>query len=507
MTSNTREQHDTRQHISRVDKTNDRSQYYLKASLAAGEIDILLGASRRRLCSQRETESLSVMASTMSSGNNGTDSREMALVEAISRKRQQLDGEIETFRALKDQEFRAFEYRLRHTPGPLDVPKVESSLKFIRARIKMGKTAKEKKGHEREQEFSGLFTPSFLPLMGERNAQEERERLARKPLTEIAFRDREDYERVRLKKEKGRELTDEEELGVQREEDERVKLEKEWRDGEEESRDEAKRMAAAAARLKEEGKEASKEHSNAKRAAQPMLSSSAEYRRSGMASPPATPARPLSSSVPPQHALDQRRLSSRSDASMDGLRSSLRNSREPRSPKRVQFSIDDAVVSPSTSPIARRAGKSTAANATVPAMGSKGFERFEVLKGQREGKTSTNGVEGTTSSTANNANSSFDSYAQSFDSQPNTTLPSSTSAEESFDILDNDDDVFSFDEDLSSKENGGGTQFDEEEAFDDDDQEPEKGDGQPLTGSSPHAGSLPIEIKWPASMKRNVKDD
>jgi len=235
-----------------------------------------------------------------------------------------------------------------------------------------------------------------------------------------------------------------------------------------------------------------------------------------MTSPLTTPARPLSSSVPPEHALDQRRSSSRSDASIDGLRSSLRSSREPRSPKRVQFSIDDTVVSPSTSPIATRNDESVLRNPKDPTRGAKGFERFEVLKGPRGGNTSGNGVRGrdsggsegiATLTTSNNADSPSGNNGQSFGSQPDTILASSAGAEEPFDILDNDEDVFEFDEDIEARGSRATKANDEEELIDDDVGEPEKGDGPSLSGSSPHAGSLPIEINWGASMRRGFKDD
>ena len=64
--------------------------------------------------------------------------------------------------------------------------------------------------------------------------------------------------------------------------------------------------------------------------------------------------RRLSASVPRQKPPHRRTSSSRSDNSITSLRSSLRDRRQPRSPKRVLFSIDNTVVSPNSSPIARR---------------------------------------------------------------------------------------------------------------------------------------------------------
>ncbi|KAL9613301.1 MAG: hypothetical protein Q9167_002122, partial [Letrouitia subvulpina] len=72
--------------------------------------------------------------------------------------------------------------------------------------------------------------------------------------------------------------------------------------------------------------------------------------------PPSTPTNTslLSSSDPRAEAMSHRRSSSRSDASMSWLRSSLRGPKQTRSPKRVLFSIDNIVVSPSTSPLSQR---------------------------------------------------------------------------------------------------------------------------------------------------------
>lgn len=62
----------------------------------------------------------------------------------------------------------------------------------------------------------------------------------------------------------------------------------------------------------------------------------------------------LSASVPRQKPPHRRSSSARSDTSLTSLRSSLRDPRQPRSPKRVLFSIDNTVVSPNSSPVARR---------------------------------------------------------------------------------------------------------------------------------------------------------
>ena len=69
-------------------------------------------------------------------------------------------------------------------------------------------------------------------------------------------------------------------------------------------------------------------------------------------SPPRTG--PFSSSVPRPNTLQAARSASRSDLSITSLRSSLKRPQTPRSSKHVLFAIDNHVLSPSTSPVARR---------------------------------------------------------------------------------------------------------------------------------------------------------
>lgn len=64
----------------------------------------------------------------------------------------------------------------------------------------------------------------------------------------------------------------------------------------------------------------------------------------------------FSASIPRPTVLQGRRPSSRSDMSITSLRSSLRQPKSPKSPKHVLFSIDNLVLSPSTSPVLQRKG-------------------------------------------------------------------------------------------------------------------------------------------------------
>ena len=226
-----------------------------------------------------------------------------------------------------------------------------------------------------------------------------------------------------------------------------------------------------------------------------------------LTSPSVYTSRPIPSSVLREsgYSLYHRRSSSRSDVSIDGLRSSLKDPSQPKSPKRVQFSIDNTVVSPSTSPLARR-----------PKAGAdshnewKGNEKFEVVKGKRDGKSSPNGPsddEAGSSSSGPKLNgsiggmSSFGSYFHSKYKESDGT----TAGGDDFDILDNEDDVFAFDEDVSARTSGKQKETGAGDIIEDDIEE-DVGNAPPLTGSSPHAGSLPIEIRMPARRGREADD-
>ena len=64
----------------------------------------------------------------------------------------------------------------------------------------------------------------------------------------------------------------------------------------------------------------------------------------------------FSASILRPTVLQGRRPSSRSDMSITSLRSSLRRPKSPKSPKHVLFSIDNLVLSPSTSPVLQKKG-------------------------------------------------------------------------------------------------------------------------------------------------------
>ena len=229
------------------------------------------------------------------------------------------------------------------------------------------------------------------------------------------------------------------------------------------------------------------------------LSSSATFpsdhvRSSG--SPPSV--RPLSASVPkkPSH---HRSLSSRSDISITSLRSSLRDPKQPRSPKRVLFSLDNGVVSPSTSPIAKR---TQSCQNAIPVETLSASQLLE-SSGPAATRSSTSANNASASSNLVSNDSSVDGItngkidrSSSFIKAPGIADASSLIVGDDFERIDTDDELFAFDEDIDNADANAETQMNME----DDIGSEEEQDGQPLTASSPHAGSLPIEIKWPSKL-------
>ena len=229
----------------------------------------------------------------------------------------------------------------------------------------------------------------------------------------------------------------------------------------------------------------------------------------------------LSSSAPPHDDASNshhRSDSSASNISVASLRSSLKDPKQPKSPKRVLFSLGDDVVSPSTSPVIAR--KHTTGD--ILTVGSEGLE--DVLDGKRKGKGKRTRRKERSSSAdeergrarqlraelddngvdrGNGVFSLVDGWTKTIPAP--TPLPRNTTSKaliattsedfEKTEKTDNDN-LFTFDEDLDAVANKApltngsvaGSLFD----VDDVDH-----DKEPLPNSSPHAGSLPIEIKWP----------
>ena len=430
-------------------------------------------------------------------GHTKYEQTENDLICRLDKKRRELDKEIAAFKARKDDEYRLFEKNLKayyRNIGELPAEEEESKIKAesfpkptetkpavqtpMPQQKERGEHTQEKKNetigassqsiqglyeavstrhsasgrggspgpsesakrkrqpHEHERELYGLFTPNYLPLLDSRSR--EGDRRSSSELLEAA------------------------------------NLEK-------------------------------KESSTPKRSTAAILSSSAEYHNQPMSSPPPPPARPLSASVPQDESLGHRRSSSNSGDPMGNRRSSLRNPKEPRSPKRVLFSIDDTVVSPSTSPVAQRSSSVTT-NQAMRLQGS--FQKndsFETIKGKQDkvlpgdkSATATASVLGTAfSGPSSGWSSSISPLRWAYESE-NRNKSSPFVGGDDFEHVDRDDDLFDFDEDLDAansrevkKEDTRGSNSIEEEAVEDVESQ------KTLVGSSPHAGSLPIEIKWP----------
>ena len=400
------------------------------------------------------------------------------LVEALERKRKQLDSEIATFKVKKDEEYRVFEKHLRDTNPDEDKEKENS--KSSRPLEERGRAQARGQGqdaaihpndraanlhngssgygfedqarssyladvpnaqkdpvvgsflheHEREEEFQGLFTPNYLPLL--EGARKDQRPGSREALLAP--------------------LNPQELL--------------------------ANRSSA-----------------------QGFSSSATLPTSTSNTSPPPPPVRPLAASAPYREDLHQRR-----DSSIASLRSSMRDPKTPRSPKRVLFSIDDVVVSPSTSPVAGRSRKKLSSEAVglfdMPSKfrktnnsGTDGYDGYHVMDWTKSlsTKPENSGSNGVATSTIPNGRPS--SLTVPSPPQQASNTPPLTGGEE-FEHVNGEDDLFTFDEDINMADSDDEkeTRDGRKDVVSDDDE-----DGKDeILGSSPHAGSLPIEIKWPA---------
>ncbi|MCJ1476653.1 hypothetical protein MMC13_005321 [Lambiella insularis] len=216
--------------------------------------------------------------------------------------------------------------------------------------------------------------------------------------------------------------------------------------------------------------------------------------------PSRSPTQPskLSNSVPGPMLSDKRRSSSRSDISVTSLRSSLRQAKSPRSPKHVLFAIDNRVLSPGTSPVAPRTTKTP----PIPFSGLKDMPTSAV-----EEKSEAPGQINDPARDYYNPKIVPEPITQSIAVSPSSissrsyrelvepTVSASKDDLEDFQDIGQDDVLFSFDDDGNTK--------DDEPVFKEKETGSESDEGMPslLPSSSPHAGSLPIEIKWPASRR------
>ena len=399
------------------------------------------------------------------------------LVEALDQKRKQLDLEIAEFKTRKDEEYRVFEKKLRGTGDEKDTRnEAERTGKSSQERGRLqtrgssqsagaqdnGWTSKLRDGfgddsvhdhsqsshilnapngqkdpvvgsflneHEREKEFRGLFTPSYLPLLETTSQGQQRDSGEGVPSPLLMPQD---------------------------------------------------------------------SSTSSRNAAQGFSSSATLPTPSFNISPPPPAARPLAASVPHRQELRERR-----DSSIASLRSSMRDPKTPRSPKRVLFSIDDVVVSPSTSPIAKRLNEGISSKTMRPFDMPTAFTRSSSMRnGKYEGyhvMDWTRSLPINSGTFGSNSNSPFSipsgrPLGSTATSQPRqASNDSPLTAGEEFEHVNSEDELFAFDEDLQMED----LEDEEENPEGDIRSDDEEDSKDAIPESSPHAGSLPIEIRWP----------
>ena len=413
----------------------------------------------------------------------GAERKEHQITEALDRKRRQLDLEIAEFKAEKEREYRVFERQLR---GKNEQNEVQNAPRSQRKRdrskqkdvAEAGPMQKEGANHvQRQTNFGGpkqkgsesdsadlnAIIPSVSSL-GESPVFLERPR---------------DTLRGQEKEFQGLFTTSPLPLVEDTPADKRNRS----------------RELLQPPSFSLEDLAALRRNSNA------ILSSSAETVHPPMTSPPLPPSRPLSSSVPPEKPSHHRSDSTRSDNSIASLRSSLRDPKQPRSPKRVLFSIDDTLVSPSTSPIAQRSSFAAPVKQVDPTDAIHGFEKFEVVRNQNDNGPAFTRLQSDDAETSslrapvNGWATNLPTFGHSKELSISKGLPPAGEAGDLKHL--ESDDLFSFDEEMGWAGNKNPQETDLEDEYDEDVAEDEKKSKDSPKASSPHAGSLPIEIKWP----------
>ena len=245
---------------------------------------------------------------------------------------------------------------------------------------------------------------------------------------------------------------------------------------------------------------------------------------SNPANPPIAPPS-LSSSAPTDSPTITHRRSDSSNSllSVSSLRSSMKDPNTPKSSKRVLFSIEDGVVSPSTSPTISRkstaeqggfAGEENEVLDSIFDLGRKAKRKKNRRKDRggediRGRQIARKELEDLGTSEGRGYTNFADGWSRSIPTPRGLDISANKPA--SLRSLDNvvdgfekveigdEDDVFVFDEDLDVQKEEKSDQAPSKDL--DDVEETAK---ESLTGSSPHAGSLPIEIKWPG--RRDTDD-
>ncbi|MCJ1440115.1 MAG: hypothetical protein MMC23_000597 [Stictis urceolatum] len=368
-----------------------------------------------------------------------------AIVQALDRKRKQLDKEIADFKAKKEKEYADYEEELRKTvdvgtnsdtiapPGKgVATRQSEGQKTKEKATSKLGssqQTAADKNSsksatptEERDLELRSLFTPSYLPLL-------------------------EDPQRDSRKQSKSS------------------------------SRSPKSKPDLAPSPLP---------HS--------FTLPSTTY--SAPSPPTKAPSLPASVSRP---SLADRRSSSKSDTSVTspGLRSSMRQPKSPqqeaqKDKKHVLFSIDNMVISPSSSPVLQR-HRPLGSSASTPRSGvGDDDDDDDDLRFGARGDFQTQFTRVTPPSSYSTTSPLSQSMARNYQNlvEPTGVTSPSPADEEDFAMNAGSDPLFEFDEEVQSLPDDAGERGRRTSTEDSDNEAP--GGTQ-----SPHVGSLPIEIRWP----------
>ncbi|KAL8906817.1 MAG: hypothetical protein Q9207_001805 [Kuettlingeria erythrocarpa] len=447
---------------------------------------------------------------------------EAQLAEALELRRKQIDREIAEYKAEKEKEFWKFEKRLRSEKRDNERQKIlqcerevekanikrrgskgqrhshsgsglngrgasETVFKDTRANgVRFGgateippemdtgqKTRKPKDSgsqersiHEREVEFQGLFTPTYLPLLnGRRRHDAVKEAVSEGSVNEDVV------------KRPSVMLTDH-------------------------------AVESATHPINSSESNVAESKGKARQRSAPTLPSAAAP-MSGSAPLALADPHHLSSSDPRKRSMSERRSSSRSDTSASSLRSSLRDPKQPRSPKRVLFSIDNVVVSPSTSPAMQRKINASKKGDSIDIVSKldaseidlgNGEERFDSYASRQDpanqsSKSALTNIPNTNGHSVNNG-SKLASHPAAQIALGSTSPSMGGDGFEHIRGAEEDDDLFAFDEDIKYQNKDPQTDDvvgAEEELLADE----TTGRTQELPTSSPHAGSLPIEIRWP----------
>lgn len=417
----------------------------------------------------------SAEVAVMANGDIGLERVDSDLDRALSRKREQLNKEIEQFRIQKDEEFRDFEFRLRqdHARDAQHDPPAPRS-----------EARNDKHGDTQER-------PTYHRRDSSERRQARRILTARQALHQ-AFGAAHDSDSVGEEPGKGLDdVATPEYLDL-------VNGGRPRTNGS---------LHAGHADSEQQG---------------PRFSASTNLHPPLLLPFTSSPINPTAVSwSAPEHSptkTHHRSDSANSTLSISSLRSSMKDPKAPKSPKRVLFTLEDGVVSPSTSPNQSRKPNNEEPDAmqslfTFSKRGrdkkkkNRRKERGDAERGRR-GRD-----EPETTSIIGEAVDSSEQIATWTKPAPltseRTSLPSplaqanghaqtpSAPVEDYEKIEREEDDLFAFDEDLDADTASDATASVKPKSIEEDEEIETQNKPLTETGTSPHAGSLPIEIKWP----------